>query len=206
MSKQQAPSERSASEKQSPQRVGRGSEHRSPQRATRPRSPTQAGRNRHELEQDGLVVSLYRYLWLKNSKGKTCPNVFIPQTVIYKYYQPAYWYFTSREQSAQLKQKNKSNVTSANIAAKFAECNTKTEYGTSSGCGAYHVTIEDGEYDPSSIRPILDPHPRRPAGRTVVEHFDRPSLDDFMFKRPKNQEAILQQFIEPRSSQNTILR
>lgn len=61
------------------------------------------------LEGDGCVPSLFHYMWNKNSRKKSCPMVKVPDTVVYKYRQPAYWYFTSKDPSAGIKMKNKCN-------------------------------------------------------------------------------------------------
>jgi hypothetical protein len=59
------------------------------------------------LEGDGCVPSLFHYMWNKNTRKKSCPMVKVPDTVVYKYRQPAYWYFTSKDPSAGIKMKNK---------------------------------------------------------------------------------------------------
>jgi len=59
------------------------------------------------LEGDGCVPALFHYMWNKNSRKKSCPMVKLPDTVVYKYRQPAYWYFTSKDPSAGIKMKNK---------------------------------------------------------------------------------------------------
>ena len=49
---------------------------------------------------------IYHFLWQKIAQ-KSCPNVSIPDTVVYKYRQPAYWYFMSVDGSIKMKaQKN----------------------------------------------------------------------------------------------------
>ena len=155
----------------------------------------EAGLRRDDLERDGCVLALYRYLWLKNASGKTCPNVYVPDTVLYKYYQPAYWYFTSREKSAQIKQKHKHNVCSANIAAKFGEVGD-------SGCTAAYVTVEEasGLGDPLDVEHVT-------RGRhTVIEHLDFDGLEHFLHEARTNEQGILQKFVEPRTSHNAVIR
>ena len=54
---------------------------------------------------------IYHFLWQKIAQ-KSCPNVSIPDTVVYKYRQPAYWYFMSVDGSIKMKaQKNKTLAT-----------------------------------------------------------------------------------------------
>lgn len=44
---------------------------------------------------DGLCAVLYHYLWRKTSKGKGCPGLNLPDTIVYRYRQPTHWFFTS---------------------------------------------------------------------------------------------------------------
>ena len=53
-----------------------------------------------ELQGDGLIENLYHYLWSKDSLFNQSPQVNIPDTVVYRYEQPAFWYFTSRAKPA----------------------------------------------------------------------------------------------------------
>lgn len=50
-----------------------------------------------ELQGDGLIENLYHYLWSKDSLFKRSPQINIPDTLVYRYEQPAFWYFTSRQ-------------------------------------------------------------------------------------------------------------
>ncbi|EGR31604.1 mitochondrial processing peptidase beta, putative [Ichthyophthirius multifiliis] len=52
---------------------------------------------------------LYFHLWKKNPETQSsCPGVFIPDTVIYRWAQPYYWYFTNR--NGQLIRKTKERI------------------------------------------------------------------------------------------------
>lgn len=44
---------------------------------------------------DGLCAVLYHYLWRKTGKGKGCPGLNLPDTIVYRYRQPMHWFFTS---------------------------------------------------------------------------------------------------------------
>ena len=37
------------------------------------------------LEGDGYVDAIYSYLWMKSQDRRSCPNILVPDTVIYKY-------------------------------------------------------------------------------------------------------------------------
>lgn len=52
-----------------------------------------------DLNGDGLIENLYHYLWSKDSLFNRSPQVNIPDTVIFRYEQPVFWYFTSKPKS-----------------------------------------------------------------------------------------------------------
>lgn len=52
-----------------------------------------------DLNGDGLIENLYHYLWSKDSLFNRSPQVNIPDTVIFRYEQPVFWYFTSKPRS-----------------------------------------------------------------------------------------------------------
>lgn len=56
--------------------------------------PLQAGPLGPPQDTEGLVLSLYHHLWLKDQHGQSCP-VNIPHTVLFQNSQPVAWYFTS---------------------------------------------------------------------------------------------------------------
>lgn len=76
-------------------------------------------------DHDGFISELYYLLWLKNSKGETCPGMLLPDVILYKYRIPAYWYFTAMDGS--LKRKSKSSIVNKKIFADFTK-------GTSNSC------------------------------------------------------------------------
>ncbi|KAG2424059.1 hypothetical protein HYH02_015240 [Chlamydomonas schloesseri] len=69
--------------------------------------------------EDGIVVGLYHYLWLKDGKGRPCPEVNIPHTIIYANGRPVVWYFTSGKDRC-IKRKHKSTISNPAINAAFA--------------------------------------------------------------------------------------
>ena len=72
----------------------------------------------YPLEGDGLVHHLFYYLWMKDELDCGAQNVAIPDTVVYKYRQPCFWFFTSKDGS--LKKKNRANVSNAKIEVRMA--------------------------------------------------------------------------------------
>ena len=54
----------------------------------------------------------------QNFNGEPCPEVLVPDTIIYKYRIPAYWYFTGSD--GRLKRKAKANIKNELILKSFA--------------------------------------------------------------------------------------
>ena len=70
-------------------------------------------------DHDGFVEALYHLLWVKNINGEPCPDILVPDVIIYKYRIPAYWYFTGAD--GQLKRKNKASIVNKKIFAEFTK-------------------------------------------------------------------------------------
>ena len=68
-------------------------------------------------DSDAFVEGLYHLLWSKNQSGEPCPDILVPDVVIYKYQIPAYWYFTGSD--GRLKRKNKAGIVNKKIHADF---------------------------------------------------------------------------------------
>ena len=49
----------------------------------------------NSLEGDGVIENIYHFLWTKDTIFNTQHSIHIPQTILYKYKKPLYWYFTS---------------------------------------------------------------------------------------------------------------
>lgn len=131
-----------------------------------------------------MVDSIYHYLWTKNTQLETCPNVVIPNTVVYKYRQPAYWYYSSSDQ--QIKMKKKGDMTNQKIYDSFSK-----RKNPSCEVVAYYISTRETE-----------------AGleTTTMEYFDETGLYDFLFNRQKEHNGIIQKFIDPKGKSNAIIR
>lgn len=68
-------------------------------------------------DHDGFTEAFYHLLWAKNFNGEPCPEVLVPDTIIYKYRIPAYWYFTGSD--GRLKRKNKASIKNEGILKAF---------------------------------------------------------------------------------------
>jgi len=135
-------------------------------------------------EGDGVVDSIYHYLYTKNTQLETCPNVVIPNTVVYKYRQPAYWYYSSSDQ--QMKMKKKGEMTNLKIYESF-----RKRKNAACEVVAYYISTRENEEGKSM---------------TCMEYFDDAGLNDFLFNRPKEHNGIIQKFIDPKGKSNAIIR
>ena len=84
------------------------------------------------LEGDGVIENIYHFLWTKDTIFNTDPSVYIPQTILYKYQKPCYWYFTSVI-DGKLKKKSSGKVNSTHIREVFSKNISK------SGIVAYYI-------------------------------------------------------------------
>jgi len=135
-------------------------------------------------EGDGVVDSIYHYLFTKNTQLETCPNVVIPNTVVYKYRQPAYWYYSSGDQ--QMKMRKKGEMTNQKIYDSLRKRKNPT-------CEivAYYISTRENDEGKEM---------------TSMEYFDELGLHDFLFNRQKEHNGIIQKFIDPKGKSNAIIR
>ena len=66
---------------------------------------------------DGIIDNLYHYLWAKDPLFNSGPYILLPDTIIYKYGNPTFWYFTSKDGT--LMRKSKKNVNNKQIEKIF---------------------------------------------------------------------------------------
>eukprot|EP00750_Incisomonas_marina_P027143 INCI6144.1.p1 GENE.INCI6144.1~~INCI6144.1.p1 ORF type:complete len:687 (+),score=132.26 INCI6144.1:298-2358(+) len=133
------------------------------------------------LDGDGVVQNLFNYLWCKDEQN--CgPSINIPDTIVYMYCQPAYWYFTSVK--GQIMRKNRHNLTAKNIEEVFLK---KAPVATE--IVAYFISQASGK-----------------SQESVIEYFSAKTLHDFLHNRPKVQNGILQRFIQPKGVKNHMVR
>ncbi len=62
------------------------------------------------VNEDGLVDSIYHFLWLTDDlKGKQMLPFMLPDTIIYRYQQPIFWFFSTKQGYIMRKAKSKLN-------------------------------------------------------------------------------------------------
>eukprot|EP00347_Sterkiella_histriomuscorum_P005026 403358185 len=84
-----------------------------------------------QLSGDGIVENLYHLLWTKDSMFHKKAKIPIPHTIIYKFEQPAHWYFTSKQ--GELMKRRGQNLSVKEIENEFLKKMSK------SGIVAYYI-------------------------------------------------------------------
>ncbi|KDO27792.1 hypothetical protein SPRG_07391 [Saprolegnia parasitica CBS 223.65] len=129
------------------------------------------------LDGDGLVENLFYYLWCKDEFGGG-PSLLIPDTIIYKFTQPAYWYFTSK--SGKVKKKAKASLANVQIEKEFCR----------KLCGidivAYYIYMENDS--------------------PTIEYLNVDGLKDFLYNRAKVHNGVLQRFVVSKGASNSMIR
>jgi hypothetical protein len=141
-----------------------------------------SGASNFPLEGDGIIENLFYYLWCKDELDNG-PKINIPDTIVYKFRQPACWYFTAKDGT--IKKKHKGNLVNVRIEESF------TQKTTGSDIIAYYISTAEGE----------DGNPL-----TTIEYFNQESFHEFLYNREKVNNGIVQKFIEPKGVQNSMVR
>ena len=175
------------------------------------------------LEGDGVIENIYHFLWTKDTIFNSDPSVYIPQTILFKYQKPCYWYFTSVVDH-KLKKKNSSKLNKENISQVFLKHVSK------SGIVAYYIYKKNNV--PSkyiSDKPTFDQimkylYKESTKSETtknnnnnnennskrneayIIEYFDVKKFNDFLDKKIVYDDGILQKFEDPKGEYNITYR
>lgn len=147
--------------------------------------------SKKQLEKDGLVDTLYQYLWTKNDREEGC-RVVIPDTIVYRNRIVEGWYFTARSgrDAGTVKRKAKQSITPQIIEELFL-AKVHEEFDIV----ATYMENPEG----SDGKPL-------PNGKTSVEYLTRDQLHDLIHKRRKGMSAVLQRFVPPKGGYNSVIR
>jgi len=138
-----------------------------------------------DINQSGQVDQLFHLLWLRNKQQQRCQHVIIPHTVLFRFQQPAAWYFTS-VQDGSLKRKHRHNLTPSHVIEIFE----KATVHNASGIAASFIYTEIKNGDPV----------------TTVEFLDMDGVRGLFTRSDRPASACLQQFIEPPGGRNVMIR
>ncbi|CAD8045622.1 unnamed protein product [Paramecium sonneborni] len=123
---------------------------------------------------------LFFHLWKKNpNSGHSCNGVFLADTVIYRWAQPYFRYFTA--QNGQIIRKTKERVFIEQVEQAFLQDNTVAVLLTSQAQSKQQEIIN-------------------------FEYFDKENFGKFLYQREKELNSILQKFIYPKSDHNSMIK
>lgn len=168
------------------------------------------------LEGDGVIENIYHFLWTKDTIFNTEPYVVIPQTILYKYQKPCYWYFTSVK-DYKLKKKSTGKITNEYIREAF------TKRISPSGIIAYYIYKKKNllsKYDsdkPSfqkNMQELLNTKKKDDGTNHndgdhecyVIEYLDLKKFDEFLNHKFAYDDGILQKFEDPKGDYNITYR
>lgn len=153
------------------------------------------------LEGDGVIENIFHLLWTKDSIFGRESYVIIPDTIIFKYQKPCYWYFTSKVDN-KIKKKSTSKLTNELIKEKFLQNVSK------SGIIAYFLYKKTGTHNKYNTHPIFEiPADREDLNSNyTIEYFDSKNFDQFFDNIPAYSDGILQKFEDPKGDFNFTLR
>ena len=174
------------------------------------------------LEGDGVIDNIYHFLWTKDTIFNSDPSVYIPQTILFKYQKPCYWYFTSVVDH-KLKKKNSSKLNKENISQVFLKHVSK------SGIVAYFIykknnvpskyisdkptfdkimknLDKDMDKSEASKNNSLNENIQKKNEAYIIEYFDLKKFNDFLDKKIVYDDGILQKFEDPKGEYNITYR
>ena len=129
-----------------------------------------------------LTEWLFFHLWKRSPiTEEPCPSILVPDTIIYRWAQPFFWYFTSAD--GKLKRKKKDKIEQKDIITIF-------------NLGDMPAGIV------GSYMHLLSPE-KSTKEVIGVEYLNPESLSHFVFSRKKKGKPILQKFIPPRNKHNS---
>ena len=147
------------------------------------------------IDADGCVETLYHYLWKKDSKGRSCPGILLPDTIIYKHQRMNVWYFTSGKDPRKILMRKRRSTNHAEILKRFLKKENR------SGVQSCYLSS-------STTRPqVDDPENVKHEKLTVdVEYHDVHQLRDFLRRSRVGEHSILQRFVDGKGEYHTVIR
>lgn len=131
----------------------------------------------------GYTEWLLFHVWQKNkSTSCTCPNLLVPETVLYRLSKPFFWYFT--DTNGEIMRKGKNQVNHKVILEEFQL--------TENELIAYYL----GFHNNKSNR----------VNSATIEFFTQTSFQEFIQNPEKCKSGILQKWVQPKSGCNSLIK
>ena len=187
------------------------------------------------LEGDGIIDNIYYFLWIKDTIFNTEHSIYIPQTIIYKYKRPLYWYFTSildhkikRKNAIKLKNEFIKEVFLKNVSKSGIVCyfiyskkSILSKYETDKPTFEKimknilnNLEISNSNNDlennntsnTNRIKNLKKDEFNINSTKYIIEYYNKDQFLEFLNNKPKCDEGILQKFEDPKGEYNTIYR
>lgn len=129
------------------------------------------------LGDEGLAENLYYYIWAKIGKDPGFRGFSLPDTVLYKYHHPSYWFFTTLNNTIKKKKKDK-------LSAEFIE-------------ERFLKNVSES----GIVATFMSTH----RGKRVLEYLGVDEFKHFLYYRKKNQDGVLQKYIEPKGNSESVI-
>ena len=128
---------------------------------------------------------LYFHLWKKNPvNNRSCQSILIPDTIIYRWAQPYFWYFTTKD--GQILRKTKERIPIQSIEEAFSKSSKQNDIQ------AEYMYVEEQS--------------KKNQETVLIEYFDQHSFKVFLHQREKSLNAILQNFVQPKNQLNSLIK
>ena len=152
-----------------------------------------------KLNSDGVVTDLFHCLWKHSTNdGPNDLGICIPDTIVFSYSAPMWWYFTAfnKKKEARIMRKNRINVTRENIVKSFCSPKAMREKRPAvkgAPVVATHLRLAQ------RIRDSDREH-------VIIEYFTKSELIRFLKRRDIPDGSVLQRFVISSGQHTDILR
>jgi len=129
---------------------------------------------------------LFFHLWKKDpTTHLSCPNIYIPETILYRWGQPHFWYSTARD-----------GTIIRRLKEKIALPNIETIFGYNLSRSGVIATGIDSTEDVNY----------RSQEKIEFDYIEQSNFNKFLFQREKASNLVLQKFIEPNNNKNALIK
>lgn len=135
------------------------------------------------LDEIGLSSHVYHHLHRNNRQGLPCPYVTIPDTIVFWGNKATAWFFTSDTEPHKILRKNKSNVTNSKIRSHLCRRYLTKRLEV---CAVFMSRNRDNQIS--------------------FEYLTPTELKDLLEHRPKPDGSVLQGFVQPQGSHNSVIK
>lgn len=138
------------------------------------------------MKQNNATEWLFFHQWKKNpDTSASCPGILIPDTLLYRWAKPYYWYYTEEKGMIERKTKEKIHL---NVVSEMFNKNT-----SKLPVIAYY------------LKPV---EKKLKSGEEIIEfeYCNSKEFEHLIYQREKNLNCAIQKFIEPKNLRNSLIK